>query len=201
MSPVTDRVLGILGILGGGVLLLGFLPPAIPWTPDLFNIRLVLYGVGAMAIVSGVHARQRGTAPTLTWSAAIAAFAAHAVYTVLVFVAVLRPGEIGPGDYGPWFMAAGIAMWLSDAWFGLVTARLAVVDRWGGLALAIGSPLAIIGMSEFGLAVGPFGWLVTPLALTGVALNGLGWLLLGVALVRQAKAYRASSPAHGFPSP
>ena len=201
MSPLLDRLLGILGIAGGGVLLLGFLPPAIPWTPDLFNVRLVVYGIGAVAVVVGVHRRQVSAAPALVWSATIPAVVAHTVYTVLILGAVSPPGEIGPGSFGPWLFAAGLAMWLADAWFGIVTARLAVVERWGGMALAVGSPLALLGIDRLGLVDGPAAGLVGPLALTGVFLNGLGWLLLGVALVRQAKAYRSSSPAHGFPSP
>ena len=60
------------------------------------------------------------------------------MYSVLVIRSVSQPGEIGPGDYGPWFDPVAILMWLADAWFGIVTVRLAMIGRWGGLALAVG---------------------------------------------------------------
>ena len=201
---MADRVLGVLGVIGGGFLLLGFLPPAIPWTPDLFNLRLVAYGIGAIAVVLAVHRHLVDRASALVWSATIPAVATHAFYTVRILLAVSQPGEIGPRDYGPGFDLIAIVMWLADAWFGLVAARLALgsLDRWGGVALAVGSPMALLGISWLGLVHGPYAAIFTPLALTGVFLNGLGWVLLGFALIRQAsKAYRSSLPVHGLPSP
>lgn len=197
-----DRALGLLGILGGGILLSAFLPVALPWTPDAFNLRLVVYGIGAMAVIVGVHRRHMDSGPALAWSAAIPAFVAHATYTVLVIVAVSQPGQVGAGDYGPWFATAAMGMWLADAWFGVVIVRLGISDRWAGLALAIGSPLTLLGIDRLGLVDGPIGSIIGPIALTGVALNGLGWVLLGIDLVRQAKANRSpSSLAHGLPRP
>jgi hypothetical protein len=201
MATSTDRIMGVLGVMAGAILLLGLLPLSMSWTPDLFNLRLVLFGLGAMAVVVGVHRRQVHAGPMLARSAAAASLAAHALYTVLIIRAASQPGQIGPGDVGPWFFAAGLAMWLADAWFGLVTARLGAVDRWGALALALGSLLALSGMDRLGLVDGPLAAIVVPVALTGVALVGLGWVLLGIDLVRQAKAKRSSPPVHGLPSP
>lgn len=71
-------------------------------------------------------------------------------------------------------------MWLADAAFGVVSWRLAAVSRWGALALAIGSVLAFTGMDRLELVRGDLAWLFVPAALVGVALNGVGWILLGV---------------------
>ena len=65
---------------------------------------------------------------------------ANAWYLALVVRLVGQPGQPGAGDYGPDFLAAAIALWLTDAWFGAVALRLGGRDAMGGLALAVGSP-------------------------------------------------------------
>jgi hypothetical protein len=62
----------------------------------------------------------------------------------------------------------------------VVALRLGVVSRWAALALAVGSLLALGGMGGLGLTAGPFGAIVERLALVGIALNGLGWIALGI---------------------
>ena len=51
-------------------------------------------------------------------------------------------------------------------------------------ALAIGSLLAIIGMDRLGLTSASDITVFGRLGLTGVALNGIGWVLLGLDVVR-----------------
>jgi hypothetical protein len=58
----TNRTLGILGILGGLVLVAAFIP-TLPWGNALFNLRLVLFNAGAIAIIVAVHRRQAGISP------------------------------------------------------------------------------------------------------------------------------------------
>jgi hypothetical protein len=65
----------------------------------------------------------------------------------------------------------------------LVTLRLGVVSRWGAGALAIGSLLAILGMDRLGLTSASDITVFGRLGLIGVALNGIGWVLLGFDLV------------------
>ena len=89
-----------------------------------------------------------------------------------------------------WFVA-GASMWLADAAFGVVSWRLAAVSRWGALALAIGSVLAFTGMDRLELVRGDLAWLFVPAALVGVALKGVGWILLGVDIAFR----RGRSPA------
>lgn len=184
-TPLT-RVLGFLGVLGGASMLVAFVGIAI--SPDMFNLRLVLFNLGAIAVVTAVHQLQSSAGRRLALAGAVPAIVANVAYTVLIVRAVAQPGEIGPGDYQPvnLFIYVGASMWLSDAWFGLVTLRLGVLNRWSALALIVGSILALLGMSNFGLQQP--GTLVETVILGGIAVHGLAWVLLGldVALRRRA---------------
>ena len=185
-SPSTSsRVLGLVGILGGAVLLAAFLP--FDWGPDLFNLRLVLFNAGAMAIVIAVHRRQASVAPALALLVAVPALLANAWYLAMTVLAVQRTGPLGAGDFGLVYFFTGAAMWLTDAAFGLVTLRLGVVARWGPLALAIGSVLAFTGMDRLELSSPANPTIFGPLALAGIVLNGLGWILLGLGVATQLR--------------
>lgn len=172
----ASRVLGLLGVIGGAVLLVGFL--GITFTPDQFNLRLVLFNVGAIAIALAVHVRQAGAGRLLSLSAAIPVIVTNALYLILIVRAVGQPGEISRGDYGLLFNYAAGAMWLSDAWFGAVAFRLGVVSRIAALALIVGSFFAFIGMGIFGLVTS--GTAFETLVLAGIAVHGLAWILLGL---------------------
>ncbi len=84
------------------------------------------------------------------------------------------------GDEGLVLFYGGIALWLTDAVFGLVTWRLGAVTRWGALALAVGSTLAILGIDRLGLTSEANPTIFGPISLIGIALNGVGWIMLGL---------------------
>jgi hypothetical protein len=92
------------------------------------------------------------------------------------------------GDNGMVFFYAGLATWIADTAFGVVTFRLGAVTRWGALVLAIGSALAILGMDRLELTSEANPTIFGPLGLIGVALNGVGWILLGLDLVLEGRA-------------
>ena len=74
MSPsISSRLLGLTGILGGAVLLAAFL---VDIPPDFAVLRLVLFNLGAMAIVIGVHRRQASASRGLALAAAVPALLA-----------------------------------------------------------------------------------------------------------------------------
>lgn len=171
----ASRLLGLIGVLGGAVLLAAFV---IDMSPDVMNVRLVLFNLGAMAVVLAVHRRQSPASPRLALAAAIPALVANALYLLIVVRLVARPGEPGPGDYGQIFAYAAGAMWLSDLWFGLVTLWLGVVNRIAALALVVGSLFAFIGMGI--LIPVDRGTAFETLILGGIAVHGLGWILLGL---------------------
>jgi hypothetical protein len=85
-------------------------------------------------------------------------------------------------------------MWLSDGLLGLAILRAGGLTRWGAAALALGSPLAVLGMGRFELTSPANPTIFGPMALIGVALNGVGWVLLGLDLVRPTKVEQAAVP-------
>ena len=177
-TPVS-RILGLLGAIGGGLLLLGFINLD-AWTPDLFNLRLVLFNLGAIAVGVGAYQRHAAVSRWLALSSSIPVVIANLVYLAFTIRLVAQPGQLGPGDYQPLnlLLLAASAMWLSDAWFGLVSFRLRVLNRWSSFALLIGSVAAFAGAANFGLA--PEGSLASKIILAGIAVHGLAWILLGL---------------------
>ena len=182
-APPTaaSRALGILGILGGAMLLAIWVPD-FPWGADLLNpLRLVLFNAGAIAIVIAVHRRQAATSRRLSLAAAVPAILANSWYLAMIILSIGRPQfpEPDPG-FRPIFFYAALALWLTDATFGLVALRIGAVSRWAALALVVGSLLALTGVGGLGFTTGPLASIMEPLAIFGVALVGLGWILLGI---------------------
>ena len=179
----SSRLLGLAGILGGAVLLVVFI---VDISPELNAARIYLFLVGAMAIVIGVHRRQASVAPLLALLGAVPALLTNAWYVVMMILATDRPQPFA-GDFGFVFFAAAVAMSLTGATFGLVTLRLGVVTRWGALALAIGSILAVTGIDRLGLTSTIFG----PLSQVGIVLSGIGWILLGLDVATRRRPSKA----------
>lgn len=90
-----------------------------------------------------------------------------------------RPARQAAGP--SWDRLLGIAGVLggADGWFALVTLRLGAVTRWGALALALGT-LALLGIDRLGLTSAANPTAIGQIALAGVALNGIGWIVLGI---------------------
>lgn len=187
----TSRALGVLGILGGAILLVAFLP-SVDIGTDWNVVRLGLYCLGAMAIVAAVHRRQVAASPMLAWSGAIPAFAANGAYLAMMVVSTGREQPFA-GDFGALWAMIGLTMWIADGWFGVVTLKLHRVSRWGAMALILGS-FAAIGIDRIGLVTSLEPTIFSVLALSGIALNGIGWVLLGydVATRRRPSATQPS---------
>ncbi len=192
-SPSSaSRILGLIGILGGGVLLAAFVMDI---APDLNNVRLILFNLGAIAVVVAVHRNQVSTSPTLATVVASATVLANACYLSMVVLAIGRPSPFA-GDFGRVFFYAAVALWLADAAFGVATIRLGVLTRWGALALAIGSIFAFTGIDRLGLTSPENPTLFGPLSLIGIALNGLGWILLGLDVATRGSTAAARPHQH-----
>jgi hypothetical protein len=176
----ASRLLGILGVVAGALILVGFLGLlGLNLSPDLFNLRLVFYNVGVIAVVIAVHRRQSSSGRRLALSAAILAVLSNVAYMLVILRVVAQPGEVGPGDYQPIILTTAVtaAMWLSDAWFGAVTLKLGVLNRWSASGLIVGSVAAFAGMGNWGLAGAT---LLGDLLLVGIGIHGLAWILLGL---------------------
>ena len=179
--PNATRALGLAGILGGLVLVAAFVvSPGL----GLNIVRLVVFSLGAIAVIVGVHRWQAPAGRNLSLAAAIPAIAANAWFLAMVMLSIGRPQPPAADvDFRLVAFYADVALWLTDAAFALVALRLGVVQRWAALALAVGSIVAIAGIDRLGLVTGAYGSIVSVLAQTGVALAGLGWILLGIGLV------------------
>jgi len=189
---MADRILGALGILGGAVLLAAFVV-AIPG--PINNLRLGLFVLGAIAVVFAVQRRHAPAGSRLALAVAVATVLANASYLLMTVLSVGRPlpPEPDPGFRLVMFYA-GLAMWLTDSAFGFVSLRLGVVPRWGALALAVGSLFAILGISHLQLTSPTNPTVFGQLALAGVAVNGIGWILLGAWVAGVRSPTRLTAP-------
>ena len=158
-------------------------------------LRLVLFNLGAIAVVVALYRRQAAVGSRLLGLVASAAVLANTWYLVMVVLSVGRPALPEPDpEFRLVMFYAGLAMWLADSAFGFVALRLGGVPRWGALALAVGSLLAILGMSHLELTSPTNPTIFGPLALIGIALNGIGWILLGATIVGGRGSTRVPLP-------
>ncbi len=194
-APSTSsRMLGMVGIIGGLMLVAAFLPN-LPWNWELTTVRLVLFNAGAIAIVIAVHRRQAAVSHRLSLAVAIPAILANAWYLAMIILSIGRPQPpLGDPEFRLVWFIAGVAMWWADAAFAFVSLHLGALTRWGALALAIGSVLAFTGIDRLELVRGDLAWLFVPAALVGAALNGVGWILLGVDIAFRRGRLPAASP-------
>jgi hypothetical protein len=87
------------------------------------------------------------------------------------------------GDFGLVGFWVGLAVWIADAWFGLAALRLGALWRWDAVALVVGSLLALTGIDRLGLTSQGSPTIFTQLSLTGIALNAVAWVILGLDIV------------------
>ena len=188
-SP-RSRALGLIGVLGGVVLVAVFV---VDVAPGLNVARIILYNLGAIAIVVAIYGRMRTLSPRRALAAASPAILANAWFLAMEVLSVGRP-QFPEGDPEFRLIAdyAGAAMWLSDAAFGLAIWRTAATIRWAGLALTVGSLFALSGMSRLELVSGDYAWFFVPAALAGIGVNGLSWILMGIDIATSRRAVRSA---------
>ncbi|MCI0582885.1 MAG: hypothetical protein L0227_08320 [Chloroflexi bacterium] len=192
-ASVTVRALGALGILGG-LLLMSVWLPVLSLIPENANLaRLALFNAGAIAIGTAIltraaEARIDGIAPFTAGTAILA----NAWYLVMLVLSIGRPVYPDPDpEFRQVFLWAGVAMWWTDAALGMALLRWRSFGRWGALALAIGSVGAFSGMGHLRLFEGDLGWFFLPASQVGIALNGLGWIVLGLAVAMSRRPVEA----------
>lgn len=192
MPTSVMRTLGVLGIVGGAWLV-AWLLPFVPWGPDATNVRIMVFHLGAMAVAYATYRRLPSVASRLTRAAMLAAIVANAAYLVMTVLAIGRPQFPEPDpEFRLVFFLVGATMWWADAAFGLAVTRLGGLARLGGVALAIGSVVAFLGMDRLVLVSAALEAVVMPLALAGITLNGIGWILIGLELaIPRREALRA----------
>jgi hypothetical protein len=174
------RVAGLLGVVGGTALLAAFVIDIPPWLND---VRLALFFVGSMAVAAAAYPPVARTGLGVARVAVGLVLVANAWGLAMGAISTAFSIPVGPGTFGVVYFGAGLAWWLADAFFGFVAIRVGGWARVGALALAVGSVLAITGMDRLELTTRDNPTTFVPLSLTGIALNGAGWIVLGFWLV------------------
>jgi hypothetical protein len=167
---LTSRLLGVAGIAAGLAMLVAFV---IDLPSGLFRDRLIVFGIGVIAIAIGVHRRQAPRAPAA--AAASTALLAAVVAFFLFTLLVLEPPHIA-------VFWSSLAFWLGSAAFGATAAVIGSVSRIGGWAVAIGSLLALTGIDRLGLVSDASPTMFNTLSQVGIAGMALGWIILGLDL-------------------
>ena len=165
---LSSRFLGLAGIAAGLAMLVAFV---IDLPSGLFRDRLVVFGIGLIAIVIGVHRRQSARAPAVSLAATVAL-----VIVVSFYLATVLLGQ--PANYVAF--PAGVLLWLTSAAFGVTSAMIGVVSRIGAWAVAIGSLLTLTGIDRLGLVSAASPTIFNTLSQVGIAGMAIGWIVLGL---------------------
>jgi len=193
----TMRLLGLLGIAGAGLLLWAFISFNPFDDPAINRIRLVTSALAGAAITLAFYRRQAVAAPNLALLTTAGVVIAGIWYatTVIVSASVDHPFL---GTFGLMNMFANIALWVTPAiwaigvlhtgaaWQGM-SRNQALVTKLGVVSL-LGSIVGWLGDDRLGMVDSLWGGLWQAVALIGVAMNGIGWLILGAVLVVSGRA-------------
>jgi hypothetical protein len=196
------RLLGLFGILGGVLLLWAFISFNPFEDPAVNRLRLVAFGLGGAAIALAFYRRQALMAPTLALLTTAGVVIAGIWYVATV---VASPGVDHPfiGQFGLVSLFANIALWVTPAiwalgllhtgaaWQGMSRNR-ALATKLGATIL-IGSIVGWFGDDRLGMVDSLWGEMWQAIALAGVAMNGIGWLILGVVLVAPGRGTRTEA--------
>jgi hypothetical protein len=188
----TTRLLGLVGVVGATLLLWAFVSFNPFVDPMVNGIRLVVFALAGAAVSLAFHRRQALAAPMLarvTTAAVVIAGVWYATW-VIVSLGVDRPFV---GTFGSVYFLANIALWVSAAvwaigmlhtgaaWHGMPR-RLGLITRLATWIL-VGSIVGWMGDDRLGLTDSRWGGMWQAIALAGVAMNGVGWGLLGAVLL------------------
>ena len=188
----TMRLLGLFGIAGAGLLLWGFVSFDPFENPTWNGYRLVTFALGGAAISIAFYRRQAVAAPRLALLTTAGVVIAGVWYTAVVILshAVDHPYI---GTFGLINLFANIALWVtpaiwalgllhtSAAWQGMSRNR-ALVTKLGATTL-VGSIVGWFGDDRLGMVDSLWGGMWQTVALVGVAMNGIGWVVLGAVLL------------------
>jgi hypothetical protein len=184
-GSTPTRLAGLAGVVGGAALLAAFV---VDIAPGLNDIRLALFFVGAIAVSAAAYAPLAATRRGVARVAVGLVLVANAWGLAMGAISAAASIPVGPGTFGVVYFWAGLSWWLADALFGFVALCLGGWARLGALALGVGSLLAITGMDRLQLTSPANPTIFGLLSLTGIALNGLGWVVLGLWLIARRRS-------------
>ena len=168
------RIAGVAALGAGVSLLLGFLF----FIPNINEVTVpIFYGMGTVALF-GIHLRQVTVRPGLAWLGF--AFALVGLGSGIAFVFLTRIGVI-PTNGGELGWLAGIALWIGASVLGAVMLAIAAFPTLIGLAFAVGSPIAMLGLLAGAATLS--GGVMDLLGQVGIVIFALGWLGIGWSLL------------------
>jgi hypothetical protein len=188
----TMRLLGLVGLVGGILLLWAFISFEPFATLEANTIRLLTFCLGGAAIAAAFYRRQAGVTRSIALVTTGAVVVSGVVYATLLVLAQLVESPFS-GAFGTINFWSSAALWLTAALYGAAMLKIGAawqgMSRWLGVATRVGaiallgSVFAWTGDDRLGLVDSErFGQLWTTIALSGVFLNGIGWVILGAAL-------------------
>lgn len=199
----TMRLLGLVGLVGGILLLLAFISFNPFETRAANTIRLITFALGGAAVAVAFYRRQALVARSLalvTSGAVVFSGVCYATWIVLA-LSVQSPFS---GTFGALNFWSSGALWLSAAVYGAAMLKIGAawqgMPRWLGVAARLGA-IALLGSSfawagddRLGLVDSEqYGQMWSTIAMTGVFLNGTGWVILGAVLALGNRGARRSS--------
>ena len=196
------RLLGLLGVIGATLLLWAFISFNPFAAPGMNNIRLVLFAFAGAAISLAFYRRQASAAPTLALLTTAAVVIAG-LWSAAVVILSDRVESPFIGTFGLIGLFAGIGLWVSPAPWAI--GMLHTGAAWRGMspirrratklafALLTCSVVGWFGDDRLGMVDSLWGEMWQAVALAGVAMNGIGWLILGAVLVAPGRSPRAEA--------
>lgn len=174
-APIT-RVLGMLGVIGGLVFLAAFV---VEIPPGWNLVRILLWQVGAIAVTLATFPPHAAVSRRIALLATVPVVVTTAAQLAWTLLSIGRPSPFS-GDFGLAGFWISTAIAASTAVFGIAAWRLGVVWSVSAIALAVGSLLGYLGIDRLGLSSSGAAAIVGPVALAGLGVAALGWVLLGL---------------------
>ena len=183
------RLLGLVGLVGGILLLWAFVSFNPFETRAANTIRLITFALGGAAIAVAFYGRQAIVGRSLTLVTSGAVVLSGTLYATLIVLAIWVESPFS-GIFGAINFWSSGGLWLSAAVYGAAMLKvggawqgmprwLGVATRLGAIAL-LGSSVAWVGDDRLGLVDSEqYGQMWSTIAMTGVFLNGTGWVILG----------------------
>ena len=187
------RFAGLVAIIGGLLILWGFVSSN-PFEDQRVNtVRLVLFWSGGAAIVLGFRGRHVMLQSRIGRFATLAVVF-FALWNVLWVLLSLSTDSPFGGSFGLAGFVAGFLGWLAASLYGVAlvvnrtsfagfTPLEAGITRFTSIVLVLAGLVATFGMDRLGLTRSePYGEAFGTLSALGVGAVALSWLMMGIAL-------------------
>jgi hypothetical protein len=191
------RFAGLVAIIGGLLILWGFVSSN-PFEDQRINaVRLVFFWSGGAAIVLGFRGRH-AVLQSRVGRIATLAVVFFALWNVLWVLLSLGTGSLLGDSFGLAGFVAGLLGWLAASLYGVAlvvnrtsftgfTQLEAGITRFTSILLVFAGLVATFGMDRLGLTRSePYGEAFGTLGALGVGAVALSWLLMGIALIMGA---------------